>query len=352
MIMLHSSLSRRGLLGGAAAAAAMPLRAARADSSDLVILSLGGSYQEAQSALWFKPFAAASGVHVTEAAGYNYAQLKVMIESGNTQADLIDTSADSALALHDAGLLEPIDWSVIPAAFQSGIPADMKLSYAFPTIQWAMVMAYNTDKFPAGTAPKTWADFWNVRDFPGKRGSIGATRPPVEQAALAMNGDMAKLYPINLDAAFNKIRELGDNLIFADGYAQLAQYLSDGEIDLAIIPNGRLEPMVRSGRPVAINWNQHLRFANFFTIPRGAPNVANAGKFLGFVANPQRLAELAAPQQYGAINVDAFQYIPAALQPLLPGNPATAAMGREFDATWSGTNRAAVARGWARMAAR
>ncbi|HWB99553.1 MAG TPA: ABC transporter substrate-binding protein, partial [Bryobacteraceae bacterium] len=288
-------LSRRVLLSTAALAAAArfsPLRAA--DAGELVILSLGGSYQETQSKYWFKPFAAQSGVRLTEGAGYNFAQLKVMIQSGNTQADVMDTSEDSSLALHEAGLLEPIDWSVIPAAYQSGIPADMKLSYAFPTIQWAMVMAYNTKKFPEGKAPKTWADFWNVRDFPGKRGSIGATRPPVEQAALALNGgNLAKLYPIDLDAAFKKIHELRESCIFADGYAQLAQYLSDGEIDMAIIPNGRIQPLVQAGRPIAINWNQHLRFANFFTVPKGARNVANAMKFLAFVANPQVLAQIA-----------------------------------------------------------
>lgn len=136
-------------------------------AGSLVILSLGGKYQEAQSQYWFKPFAQASGVEVKEGAGYNYAKLKIMIQSGNVEADIIDVSADTVTALAKDGLLEKIDWSAIPAECQSGIPADMKWDSAFPTIQWAMVMAYNNQKFPAGKAPQSWADFWNTRDFPG-----------------------------------------------------------------------------------------------------------------------------------------------------------------------------------------
>lgn len=351
--MTSTGVSRRGLLSGAALAVSEFPSSARAQGAgNLVVLSLGGSYQEAQSTFWFKPFAQASGVNLTEAAGYNFAQLKVMIESGNTGADVIDTSADTALALEKAGLLERIDWSAIPAENQRGIPDAMKLPYAFPIIQWAMVMAYNTQRFPADRAPKTWADFWDVGRFPGKRGSIGATRPPVEQAAMALNGDLSKLYPINLDAAFTKIRTLRDHLVFADGYAQLAQYLADGEIDMAIIPNGRVGPLARAGRPVAINWNQHLRFGNFFAIPKGARNKANATRFLAWVSDPKVLAKLAEPTEYGTINTDAFANIPPAIAPLLPGNPATAALGREFDAEWMGENRPSIARGWARMAIR
>lgn len=324
--------------------------AARAsDAGSMTILSLGGSYQESLSEYWFKPFEQESGIRIDEAAGYHFAQLKEAIESGNAEADLVDVGTDSAKALNDAGLLERIDWDQIPESCISGIPADMRLDYAFPTIQWAMVMAYNTDKFSEGEAPRSWADFWDTQAFPGKRGSIGATRPPTEMAALAMNGDISRLYPFDISAAFDKIRELGGDLVFADHYAQVAQNLADGEVDMIVIPNGRIVPLVKAGKPVAINWNQHLRYSNFFAIPKGARNKDSAMKFLAWVCQPEILARIAEHTNYGPINTDAYKSIEPETARLLPGNPATAGLGRAADAAWLAEHRHAIHREWEKL---
>ena len=50
-----------------------------------------------------------------------------------------------------------------------------------PNIVYATVIAYNTDKFPEGKQPRSWADFWNVEEFPGPRSLYprsGRVRPP------------------------------------------------------------------------------------------------------------------------------------------------------------------------------
>ncbi|MGR3375359.1 ABC transporter substrate-binding protein [Salipiger abyssi] len=335
----------------AAATAIGLVSAAAAQAEDeVVILSLGGNYQANQSEYWFQPYAEATGTTVTEAAGYNFANLRVMIQTGNVEADLVDLSADSVNALSQEGLLEPIDWDALPESCTSGIPADMKKEYAFPTIQWAMVMAYNTETYPEG--PETWADFWDTEAFPGKRGSVGATRPPTEQAAMAMNPDIANLYPFDIDEAFDKIAELGDDITFSDGYAQVVQFLADGEVDMIVIPNGRMVPLIADGAPVTINWNQHLRYPNFFAIPKGAPHKDEAMEFLSWVCEPETLAKLAEPTNYGPINGDAYASIPESVAPLLPGNPATASEGRVADTTWLGEHRQEIAQAWARMAVR
>lgn len=330
-------------------ASALGIMMAGAQQKELVVLSLGGSYQEAQSAQWFKPYAAESGTRVTEASGYNFANLRVMMQSGNAEADLIDLTAHSLNALAAEGLLEPMDWSSIPESCSKGIPQEMRHEFAFPMIQWAMVMAYNTKTYPQG--PQSWADFWDVKAFPGKRGAIGATNPPMEQAAMALNPDLANLYPFDIDAAFAKLAELRDSITFSDGYAQVVQFLADGEVDMIVIPNGRMVPLVKSGAPVAIQWNQHLRYANFFAIPKGA-DVEQAMDFLRWVCQPEIVAKIAEPTNYGPINVDAYAFVPAAVAPLLPGNPATADKGRLSNSTWMGEHRQEIARGWAKLAVR
>ena len=48
---------------------------------------------------------------------------------------------------------------------------------------WSTVMAYNGDKLK--TAPTTWADFWDVKKFPGKRGMRKGARYNLEFALMA-----------------------------------------------------------------------------------------------------------------------------------------------------------------------
>ncbi len=38
------------------------------------------------------------------------------------------------------------------------------------------VLAYRTDAFKGRKAPNSWADFWNVKDFPGRRAHAQASR--------------------------------------------------------------------------------------------------------------------------------------------------------------------------------
>jgi putative spermidine/putrescine transport system substrate-binding protein len=169
---------------------------------------------------------------------------------------------------------------------------------------------------------------------------------------MSLNPDLKTLYPFDIDKAFEKISELGSNIVFSDGYAKVAQFLADGEVDMIVIPNGRMVPLIADGAPVAINWNQHLRFPNFFVIPRGAPHADAAKKFLAWVCEPERLAALAKPTNYGPINTDAYKFIDADVAPLLPGNPATAELGRIADTAWLGEHRQDIARGWARLGVR
>ena len=93
------------------------------NAAEVVIASYGGSFQDAQSAAFFEPYAEASGVTVTGTTGTGYAKVKARVESGNVIWDVI--SADGAAYESEVkeGLLEPIDYSVVEA---EGIPEDLR----------------------------------------------------------------------------------------------------------------------------------------------------------------------------------------------------------------------------------
>ncbi len=62
------------------------------------------------------------------------------------------------------------------------------------TYVWSMVMAYDSTKL--ARAPQSWADFWNVREFPGKRGLRKGAKYTLEVALLADGVKAEDLYKV------------------------------------------------------------------------------------------------------------------------------------------------------------
>src|SRR5258707_11657222 len=63
---------------------------------ELVVVSYGGSYQEAQRKAIFEPFEKATGIKIKEAEwSGEYAKLKAMVDSGNVTWDVV-VSAESS----------------------------------------------------------------------------------------------------------------------------------------------------------------------------------------------------------------------------------------------------------------
>ena len=59
---------------------------------------------------------------------------------------------------------------------------------------WSTVMAYNGDKLKDG--PQTWADFWDTKKFPGKRGLRKGARYNLEFALMADGVKPADVYKV------------------------------------------------------------------------------------------------------------------------------------------------------------
>src|SRR5699024_178943 len=99
--------------------------------------------------------------------------------------------------------------------------------------------------------------------------------------------------------------------------------------DLAILPNGRTVPLIEDELPIKVNWEGHIRFPQYFIIPKGAKNYDSAMEFLAYFSNPEILAKISPDTNYGPINEDSYEFIDEDLQKLLPGNPETVDLGRD-----------------------
>jgi putative spermidine/putrescine transport system substrate-binding protein len=307
----------------------------------IVVTSWGSAYQEAQRKAYFEPFTKATGIKVVEATGPDASKIKAMVTSGNVEWDVVDVSLATALVLAEQGLLTPIDYNVFDAQTRAAIPSHFRLPFAVGNETWSVVMAYRRDKFPEG--PKSWKDFWDVTKFPGKRAFLDSTfvAPVLEIALLADGVEPKNIYPVDMARAFRSLSRLRPHVVKWTGSSGvMQQMLTDGEADLVVIANGRMEGIQKAGVPAGFTFNQQMILSNFWLIPKGSKNVEAAMKFIAFVSRAEQQAEFARLQPWGPTNPDAFKMIPAARQADLPTAPQNMSTALVSDGQW-----------WARKAA-
>jgi len=305
-----------GILGiGITVALAWP---AQADDDVVVVAGWGGSYQAAQRQAFFDPFTKATGIKVVEQSA-DYGKLKVQVESGNVEWDVVDVEDDFRLRAAKTNLLEQIDYAAIGRAksdFLDGLAND----YGVPGIAWSTVLAYDTRKVPASGGPKSWKDFWDVKAFPGAR-TVQKNPVNILEAALLADGVPAdKLYPLDVDRAFRSLDRIKPYItVWYDAPTKAEQLLVDGEVAFSVEGNARFQKLKRQGLPVGINWGGALQTSEDWVIPRGAPHKAAALKFLAFVSTPERQAALAQLVDYGPTNKAAFKFLDPKQE--LPSSP-------------------------------
>ena len=69
---------------------------------------------------------------------------------------------------------------------------------------------YNTAAFSKGKHPRSWAEVWDAKAFPGPRtfNFGGGTTPQLEFALLADGVPLSQVYPIDIERAWKKYDQL------------------------------------------------------------------------------------------------------------------------------------------------
>ena len=179
-----------------------------------------------------------------------------------------------------------------------------RYDYALDMLVWSQVMAYRTDAFK-GAVPNGWADFWDTKKFPGDRALVGAGAggtPELEFALMAAGVPPDKLYPIDIDKAFESYDKIKENVVkWWETGAVPVQMLTDREVVMTSVWNGRMAAIQAAGVPAAISWNQGLLKRDAWAVPKSAQNKANAMKFIAFctMAIPQARLSIADPLRLG-----------------------------------------------------
>ncbi|MEH6494516.1 MAG: polyamine ABC transporter substrate-binding protein [Pseudomonas marincola] len=290
--------------------------ASTVSAANLTVVSWGGGYTKSQVEAYHKPWEAMGGKKINS-EDYNggLAEVKAQVESGKVIWDLVDVELSDAVRGCDEGLLEEIDPSILPAGDDGTVATDdfiegTLVDCGVASIVWSTIFAYDKTKF-SGSAPTTMADFFNVKDFPGKRGLRKSPKANLEMALMADGVAPADVYGIlatktGVARALTKLDSIKDVTVWWETGAQPAQMLADGEVVMTTAYNGRIfGAQVTEKKPFVIVWDGQVWDLDLWVIPKGAPNKEDALKFIAFSTDTKRNADQARWISYGPVRKSA-----------------------------------------------
>jgi len=306
--------------------------------SQLTVVNFGGANGAAQKKAYVEPFEKSSGTKVVSVE-YNgeQAKIKAMVETKKITWDVVEVESPDVARGCDEGLFEKIDWAKVgnKADFQPAAVTECGVG----AFVWSTVMAYNGDKLKTG--PANWADFWDVKKFPGKRAMRKGARYNLEFALMADGVKSADVYKLlatkeGADRAFKKLSELKPNIQWWEAGAQPPQFLVAGDVVMATAFNGRIDAAQREGKNLKISWAGSIYDLDYWVIPKGAPNKELSMKYITLAASADAQAEYARNISYGPTNNKALSKLDGKVLALLPTSPANSKDALQFSVKFWG----------------
>jgi len=311
-----------------ALAAALPALA----QQQITVVNFGGANANAQKKAYYEPFEKTGTKVVPVEYNGEQAKIKVMVETKKVTWDVVEVESPDVARGCDEGLFEKLDYSKIgnKADFSPAAISECGIGI----FVWSTVMAYNADKLKDG--PKTWADFWDAKKFPGKRGLRKGARYNLEFALMADGvkpGDVYKVLATKegADRAFKKLTELKPLIQWWEAGAQPPQFLVAGDVALTTVYNGRIDAANRDGKNLAIAWTGGIYDLDYWVIPKGTPNKDAALKFIAYASTADAQAEYAKNIAYGPTNNKALAKLDPKVLANLPTSPANAKDALQFN---------------------
>ena len=275
---------------------------------EVVFSSWGGSFQDTLRSTLLDPAAAALNITVKEDTTNGIQDVRAQITAGAVAWDVTEQDLPSCETLSREGSLEPIDYSIVDT---TGIPKELIHDNYIGFINFTKVIAYRKDAF-GDNGPSNWAEFWDLENFPGKRGMHGKVNYNLEAALMADGVPMAEIYDTlatneGKARAWDKLGEIAPEVtVWYRGGSQSAQLLRDGEVDVIHMGHNRVESVIASGIDVAYTFDGGTMDVDCLLVPKGAPNKDNAMRLINELLSAEAQARLAVTMPLGPVNSGAF----------------------------------------------
>ncbi|WP_426415020.1 ABC transporter substrate-binding protein [Aestuariirhabdus sp. LZHN29] len=319
-------------------------------AADLTVVSWGGAYTESQVEAYHKPFTAETGTKIiSENYSGGIAEIKAQVEAGNVTWDVIDLEKADVIRACDEGLLVEIDPADLPKGDNGAMATDDFVDGGLEdcgvaNIVWGKIVAYDESQF-AGKKPGKLVDFFNLKEFPGKRGLKKTPKVNLERALLADGVAGADVYkvlgtPAGVDRAFAKLDEIKTSVVWWEAGSQPVQLLADGEVSMTTAYNGRIYNAAEvEGKPFKIIWDAQFAELDFFGIVKGTKNLDKAMEFLKFSTDTKRLADQTNYISYAPARKSSIALVSDKMMPHMATAPANYGTAVPVDHAWWADNQ-------------
>ncbi|MGY3591858.1 spermidine/putrescine-binding protein [Bradyrhizobium sp. USDA 4341] len=350
-----SQFNRRDILRVAVAAMAVPAVAQSttafaeeklAGSGQVVAFSWGGVSTQGLRKYVYTPFTQATGIRVVDViADVAEPQVKAMNQAGRVDWDTAFIVGASFPMMDAAGMFLPIDYGLWDAESVEGTPEAVRLKDAVPAISSAGVLTYDKRVF-GDNGPKTWADFWNVKAFPGPRSLTALPTNAKHNFVYALQADgvaPSDVWPLTdekIERALKKLDEIKPHVTkWWTAANEPNQLLTNREVVMSSNFDGRAIGPIRQGVPIQMIWNGAAVSYTYWTVLKGGPNNQNAQKLIAFVNRAQIAAGFTMGTGYPGANTNLLKHLPSDLAALLNINPENSSNVVREDSAWLSAKR-------------
>jgi len=291
-------------------------------SGTFIFSGFGGSNEDTLVQVCLDPFAKLHHIKAEAVTNSGLAELELMEKTHKVTWDVTYSSVYSPGAGNWSSLLTPINYSIVNKNILPSQYRSYATKYGMAHDVGADAIVYNKDKIHGSQIPKTWADFYNVKSFPGTRaiGSVDYAGPYYSMQALntALTGS-TNPYPLNFSAAVALLHNDASDMVFYNSSTQAEQLLTSGRVDIADVPTASVVTALLAQKfPLGVNWNQNVVSPEFLEVPKGAPDVPLAMEFIQYCDSTQQQIAYAKLHPNGPVNAAAIAALSPAVAATLP----------------------------------
>ena len=277
----------------------------------LTLVTWGGTTEAGYKQAWAEPFTESTGIKTEMVNPVDYGKYSAQIHTDQVVWDWVDL--EGWFSVQHPDWWAPVDTSIVKydEADVIKLPgaSTEQADWMLPSGSYSFVIAHRTDNDKK--VPKTWAEFFDTKNFPGKRGIYNWPYGMLEVALLADGVPFDELYPLDVDRALKKLDSVRDDLVFWNSGAELQQMLSSGEVDYAFAWNNRVAALAKEGKPVAIEWSDNLQDGGYTVTAKNNPQLKETMQLFKQYVDPETQVKVAQATGYSPTLRSAFEKLPA-----------------------------------------
>jgi len=283
----------------------------------------GGVNYQVQTKVWYDVYEnSTSHLIGNSLINGDVSKIKDQIKTGKERYNLVELNSIDVTRACDQGILERIsfaDFDLSTKALINGAVNACGVGF----VVFSTVLAYHQNH--VAYAPKSWSDFWDVKNIPGKRGLQKTALYNLEFALMADGVPSEDVYKVlatqeGQDRAFAKLDQLKPHIVWWDNNASILQQLENGTVVMSSSFSGRINAQ-RKQQGINFIWHDAIYDMDYWAIPKGASAQDAVKDFIKFTLQVKNQQEFAKAIEYGITRRMAMNNLEQEIKDRLPTNP-------------------------------